>query len=148
MATIVPTLIHGEIAADDRGEVRFVNEFSFENIRRFYIVSNHRAGFIRAWHGHQKEEKYVTVVSGAALICAVEIDHWDQPSKNLEVHRFALSAAKPTVLNIPKGYANGSMTLTEDAKIVYFSTATLEESLKDDTRFDSRYWDPWRITER
>jgi len=146
MAT--PRLISGAMAADDRGAVSFVNDFTFDGVKRFYVVSNHRVGFVRAWHGHKIEEKYVTVLCGAAVICAVKLDDWEHPSKLLEVHRFVLSATNPSVLYIPKGHANGSMTLTTDAKIVFFSTATVVESLKDDRRFDSRYWDPWGITER
>ena len=144
----LPNLIQGAVTADDRGEVSFVNDFAFDRVKRFYVVSNHRTGFVRAWHGHKHEEKYITVVSGAAVVCAVKIDNWEHPSKKSEVHRYVLSAAKPGVLYIPKGYANGFMTLTRDTKLIFFSTASLEESLKDDTRFESRYWDPWQITER
>lgn len=144
----LPRLIQGGLAADDRGEVSFVNEFTLAGIKRFYVVSNHRTGFVRAWHGHKYEEKYITVVSGAAVVCAVKIDNWEHPSKKSEVHRFVMSAAKPTVLYIPKGYANGFMTLTQDAKLLFFSTASVEESMKDDIRFESRYWDPWQVTER
>jgi dTDP-4-dehydrorhamnose 3,5-epimerase len=54
----------------------------------------------------------------------------------------------PAILYIPAGYANGAMTLTPDAKIIYFSTSELNESLNDDFRFESHYWDPWKIEER
>jgi dTDP-4-dehydrorhamnose 3,5-epimerase len=40
------------------------------------------------------------------------------------------------------------MSLTEDCKVMFFSTATVEESKKDDVRFDARYWDVWQIVER
>lgn len=144
----LPKLIDGAISADDRGEVSFVNEFTFAGIKRFYVVSNHRTGFVRAWHGHRREEKYVTVVCGAAVVCAVKIDDWERPSRKSEVHRFVMSAAKPAVLYVPKGYANGFMTLTQDTKLLFFSTASVAESMKDDIRFAARYWDPWQIVER
>ena len=35
------------------------------------------------------------------------------------------------------------MNLTEDNAIRYYSSSTLEESLNDDFRFESDYWDPW-----
>jgi len=66
-----PVVIKGGIAVDDRGSLRFVNDFDFAGIRRFYMVENHAAGFVRAWHGHRHEAKFVYVVSGAALITAV-----------------------------------------------------------------------------
>lgn len=143
-----PKLIKGGLAVDDRGVVSFVNDFNFQDVKRFYAVENHKQGFIRAWHGHKNEGKYVLLSKGSALVCAVEIDNWENPSKNLEVHRFILSDKNPSILFIPKGYANGFMSLSEDAKLIFFSTSTLEESLGDDFRFESRYWDPWTIEER
>jgi len=143
-----PVLIAGGLAADDRGELTFVNDFRFEGVKRFYTVSNHRQGFIRAWHGHKRESKYVTAVSGAALVGAVCIDNWEQPSRELHVERFVVSAHRPSVLYIPAGHANGFMSLTADLKLIFFSTSSLEESQGDDFRFDSRYWDIWQVVER
>lgn len=143
-----PRLIEGGLAIDDRGTLAFVNGFSFNDVRRFYIVANHRPGFVRAWHGHRREGKWVTAVDGEAIVCAVRVDDWEKPSKDAPVYRYVLSAAKPAVLQIPAGYANGFMTLTNNAKLFFFSSATLEESKNDDVRFDARYWDPWQIVER
>jgi dTDP-4-dehydrorhamnose 3,5-epimerase len=143
-----PRLIEGGFAVDDRGELAFVNGFSLEAIKRFYVVSNHRAGFVRAWHAHRREEKAVIVISGAAIVCAVKIDDWGCPSKDLPVHRYVLSAAKPSILRIPPGYGNGFMTLTLDTKLLFFSTASVEESRADDIRYDAYYWNPWEVIER
>jgi dTDP-4-dehydrorhamnose 3,5-epimerase len=145
---IKPKLLQGALAVDDRGEVGFVNDFDFIGVKRFYTVKNHRQGFIRAWHAHKKESKYVTVVKGAAVVCAVMIDNWENPSKELPVQRFVLSEKTPSVLYIPSGYGNGFMNLTEDALLVFFSTTTLEESRGDDIRYDVYYWNPWQIVER
>ena len=144
----VPKLIKGKLAVDDRGEVGFVNDFDFANVKRFYTVTNHRRGFVRAWHAHKREAKYVTVVRGAMLVCCVAIDDWEQPSRDLPIHRFVLSEKTPAVLHIPAGYANGFMSLTDEAKVVFFSTATLQESQTDDFRFEARTWDPWSVQER
>jgi dTDP-4-dehydrorhamnose 3,5-epimerase-like enzyme len=143
-----PVILPGGLAVDDRGEVGFVNGFDFAGVKRFYTVHNHRAGFVRAWHAHRREAKYVTAVSGASLVAAVPIDDWDHPSASQPVVRHVLSAAAPRVLFIPAGYANGFMSLTEDARLVFFSTATLDESGNDDIRYDSRHWDIWTIEER
>lgn len=143
-----PVLFEGGLAADDRGRVAYVNAFDFSGVKRFYTVSNHRRGFIRAWHGHRHEAKYATVVQGAMLVCCVAVDDWDHPDANLPVHRFTLSETKPSVLFVPAGYANGFMSLTDDAKIMFFSTASLDDSLQDDIRFDARTWNPWDIEER
>lgn len=143
-----PVLLAGGLAADDRGELAYVNDFRFEGVKRFYTVSNYNQGFVRAWHGHKREAKYVTAVSGAAVVGAVCIDDWERPSKELEVQRFVLSAHRPSVLYIPPGYANGFMSLTADLRLMFFSTSSLEESHGDDFRYESRYWDIWKVVER
>ena len=146
--TALPRLIEGSLAVDDRGGTAFVNGFDFEGVKRFYMISNHAAGFVRAWHAHRREAKYVIAVQGAAVVAAVAIDDWEKPSRNAPVHRYVLSAQKPAVLYIPPGYANGLMSLTADAKLMVFATSTLEESKNDDIRFDARYWDAWQVIER
>lgn len=143
-----PACIKGQLLIDDRGEVGCVNNFDMSKIRRFYTVTNHKVGFVRAWHAHKKESKYVTVTSGSAIIAAVKIDNWNQPSKDLNVHRFIVSAVNPAVIFVPKGYANGFKTLTVDTKLMFFSIATLEKSHNDDFRYDAYYWNPWEIVER
>ncbi len=141
-------LIEGGLAVDDRGTVGYVNDFNFSGVKRFYTVTNHRAGFVRAWHAHRREAKYVTVTRGAAVIGAVKIDNWEKPAKDSHVSRYVLAARKPAVLYIPAGYANGFMSLTDDATLAFFSTATVAESQGDDIRYDARYWDIWQVTER
>lgn len=143
-----PILISGDIFVDDRGETSFVNEFYMQDIKRFYTAINYKTGFIRAWHAHRNESKYITVVNGAAVICAVKIDNWKSPSKDTKIYRYVLSESKPAVLFVPSGYANGYMGLVENTKLIFFSTASLQESQGDDVRYDARYWDPWQVTER
>lgn len=143
-----PKVIAGGIAVDDRGTLTFANDFDFKGVKRFYMIKNHRVGFVRAWHGHKKESKYVLAARGSFIIAAVKIDNWEKPSKDLEVHRFLLSANKPSVIFIPAGFANGFKSLTEDAQLMFFSTTSLEESSGDDFRFDAHYWNPWDVEER
>ncbi len=143
-----PILFKGDLAVDDRGEVGFVNDFDFAGVKRFYTVKNHRRGLVRAWHAHRREAKYVTVVEGAALVGAVKIDNWEKPSADAPTARYVLSAKRPHVLYIPPGYANGFMSLTNSTRLIYFSTATLAESRRDDIRYDARFWDIWNVEER
>ena len=133
-----PKVIVGGVTVDDRGSLRFVNDFDFAGVKRFYQVQNHRKGFIRAWHGHQKESKYVYVVKGTALIGAASMD-----PENQLVAKFILSDKSPKVLFIPAGYYNGAMTLEDDTIIQYFSTTTFEESKDDDIRLSYDIWDIW-----
>ncbi len=138
-----PVLIEGGLSVDDRGILAFCNDFKFDDVKRFYIVQNHRSGFIRAWHGHKHEVKYVTAVAGAALVCVVPLG-----GALVDVRRFTLFANKPAVLYIPPGYANGWMSLTPDCRLLFLSTATLKESAQDDIRFPTYHWDLWSVEER
>jgi dTDP-4-dehydrorhamnose 3,5-epimerase-like enzyme len=148
LGTMEPMLIEGALAVDDRGSVSFVNEFDLEPVRRFYVVTNHQIGFVRAWHAHRNERKFVTVVQGSALVCCVRIDDWTEPSTELPVSRYVLSSRTPSVLAIPGGYANGFMSLEEGTGVLFFSSALVEESAEDDIRFPARHWDPWHVEER
>jgi len=142
-------LIVGDLAVDDRGVVRFVNDFDFARVKRFYMVENHATGFVRAWHAHRREGKYVLVVQGTAIVAAVKIQDWESPPTDSPVERYTLSALKPAVLYIPPGYANGFKSLTADARIMFFSTSTLEESHGDDVRWPADYFgDVWTVVER
>jgi dTDP-4-dehydrorhamnose 3,5-epimerase-like enzyme len=143
-----PELYEGDLAIDDRGVVGFVNGFPLVGVKRFYWVKNHKQGFVRAWHAHRREGKYFTVVCGAALIGAVWIDNWENPSTECKTWKYVLSSERPSVLYVPPGYANGFMSLTQDTELLVFSTSSLEESKDDDVRFPARYWDIWNIEER
>lgn len=143
-----PKVIKGGLAFDDRGSVRFINDFKFEGVKRFYMIENHKVDFVRAWHGHKHEGKYFYCVSGSFLCAAVKIDNWEHPSKDLKVDRFVLAADSPSILAIPPGYANGLMSLGPNSKLMVFSSSTLEESASDDIRFPGRYWDVWSVEER
>tara|TARA_Y100000310_G_scaffold239316_1_gene242890 strand:- start:174 stop:596 length:423 start_codon:yes stop_codon:yes gene_type:complete len=132
---------NGGLAVDDRGQLSFVNDFNFKDVKRFYMVENHEQGFIRAWHGHKKEGKYVFVTNGAVLIGAVNMETED-------INRFVLSSNKPQVLYIPPGYANGFMNLKNNTKVIFFSTSTLEDSMNDDIRFEWDKWNIWDIERR
>ena len=137
----VPVILTGGKSEDSRGSVSFVNEFNFKGVKRFYIVGNLKKGMVRAWHGHKYEEKYLCVITGKALVGAVKVDNWKNPLKESKVHKFILSSDKPEILYIPGGYANGSKSFTKDTKLIFFSTKSLEESKKDDIRFEPEYWD-------
>jgi dTDP-4-dehydrorhamnose 3,5-epimerase len=148
MTLLEPALIEGALSVDDRGALAFVNDFDLGPARRFYVVTNHHRGFVRAWHAHREERKFMTVVEGSILLCCVRVDDWSEPSPDLPVSRYVLSALRPSVLVVPGGFAHGFMTLTDRAAVLVFSSSTLEESLGDDVRFPARHWDPWHVEER
>lgn len=132
-----PKLYKGNIFVDDRGIVGFNNDLDLSEVKRFYTISNHTPGFIRAWHGHEREAKFFTMLSGSATIMAVHMIlskniwelNWDITFKE------TISSEVPTVYYIPPGYANGFKLLTQNSKLMVFSTSTTKESAEDDIRF-------------
>jgi len=145
--------ITGNISTDDRGSLKFINDFNFDGIKRFYQVQNHCKNFIRAWHGHIKEAKYVYVVKGSILFGVVSIPstpYSDELGQNIkqEPKKYILSSDKPSILYVPPNHANGFMTLTDDAIVQFFSTSTLDESKGDDIRFAYDTWNIWNVEYR
>jgi len=138
-----PEIIEGGIYDDDRGRLTFINEFNFENVKRFYTISNKSTEIIRAWQGHKIENKYFYVSSGSFILCAVKIDDWDNPSIDLTVKKFVLSSKNSQILKIPAGYANGIKALEENSKLIVFSSNTLADSTNDDYRYDAEMWVNW-----
>ena len=53
-------IIKVNTAYDDRGDIVYCKEFNFikKKIKRFYQITNNNINFIRAWHGHKKEDKF------------------------------------------------------------------------------------------
>ena len=145
---LIPTLIPGGISTDDRGYLSFLNGFALQEFKRFYTVSNHSQGFIRAWHGHLLESKVFFILRGSVLACAVKMTDTKSPSKSEEMSRVVLTSATPAAFYIPAGYANGLMSLTADAHLLVFSNTTLSESSGDDYRFPYDYWNPWEVVPR
>ena len=47
-------------------------------------------------------------------------------------------------VHIPKGFANGSMSFEDNSELLIFSTSSISESLKDDIRYEAKYWNPWK----
>jgi dTDP-4-dehydrorhamnose 3,5-epimerase len=128
-------IIEGGSGIDDRGIVSFINDFDFQEIKRFYQVQNHNIEVVRAFHGHKKEIKYVYVPKGTAMIIAVSLSEFYENNNKPALKKFILSDRKPSILKIPSGYANGFRMLEKDSIIQFFSNKTLKESLKDDIRY-------------
>lgn len=144
------TLIPGGVHIDDRGSLRYFTGFDPDDygIRRFYIVSNHSAGFIRAWHAHRHESKWITCISGTAIVAVAKVDDPLNPDPCEEVQRFVLSGSKPDLLYVPPGYANGWKSLSGDCSLLVMSDKTVGESLDDDYRIPWDFWDPWKVEQR
>lgn len=135
-----PRLIEGGIHTDHRGQISFVNRMKFDDIVRFYIISNSEEQPLRAWQGHKIDNKYFYCVQGAIRVHFVKVDDWESPSKDLPVGSVLLSANESKVLHIPEGYANAIESIELGSKLISFSTLPLERTAEDDVRFSSEMW--------
>ena len=142
LGSMEPIFFESNSSSDERGTVSFTNDLNLQKAVRTYKVENSQLKTVRAWHGHKVEQKWVNVEQGEFLVCVVKVDDFTSPSKDSEIQTYKMSP-KDGFLYIPPNFANGAMNLTEDNAIRYYSSSTLEESLDDDFRFESDYWDPW-----
>lgn len=133
-------LIKGNIHQDHRGIIKFVNDFHFENVKRFYTITHPNTSTIRAWQGHKLETKYFYVTKGSFLINWIKIDNWQQPSKDLNIKKHTLSDTQSEILIIPPGHVNGFRALEPESTLMVYSDMSVEESKEDDYRFDLAYF--------
>ena len=135
-----PKIIQGGNFSDHRGTISYVNDFSFKNIERFYIISNSDENPIRAWQGHKLDAKNFYCIQGSFKIHFVKIDNWDNPSKDLNIETIIVSASESKIVHIPSGYANAIESLETDSKLISFSTLPLANVGDDDVRYTLDYW--------
>lgn len=138
-----PLIIKGSHFSDERGKMRFVNDFGFEGVKRFYFIKHPDIDVVRAWQGHQFEKKYFYPISGSFVIAWVQIDDFKNPSKDLIPEHHVLSSNNSEILLIPKGYANGLKALEHDSEILIFSDMCLKESVNEKIRYPSEWWFDW-----
>ena len=137
---MIPKIIQGGNFSDYRGTISFVNDFSFKDIERFYIISNSDENPIRAWQGHKLDAKNFYCLNGSFKIHFVKIDNWENPSKDLVIETIFVSDSESKIVHIPAGYANAIESLQTNSKLISFSTLPLENVGDDDVRYDSDYW--------
>jgi dTDP-4-dehydrorhamnose 3,5-epimerase-like enzyme len=139
-----PKIIKGGIFTDNRGSLRFVNDFHFNDVKRFYLIKHPTTESIRAWQGHQFEKKYFYPISGSFVLAWVKIDDFENPSVNLIPEYHILSASSSEIISIPKGYANGLKALEPDSEIMIFSDMNLDDSKNENIRFPAEWWMDWK----
>ncbi len=138
-----PEIIEGGLFRDSRGVVQYVNDFHFQEVKRFYLITHPNKFVIRAWQGHRQETKHFYVTHGSFVVVWLKIDDFDNPSRNLTAEHLILKATESKVLTIPPGYANGLKALQPNSQIMVFSNYLLNEYSDDNLRFDKDLWFNW-----
>jgi len=142
-----PTIITGGTFTDHRGSMQFVNDFRFDDVKRFYFIKHPDKSIVRAWQGHQFEKKYFYPIAGSFVVAWVKIYDFENPSMELNPEYHILSASKSEIISIPKGYANGLKALEPNSEILIFSDMGLEESVNEKIRFPADWWMDWSLFE-
>lgn len=138
---VSPKRIEGAGFSDERGKLRFFNTFDMHEIVRFYEVAPSDSQTIRAWQGHENEKKWFYCNTGSFMVHLIKVNDPHNPSEDIIPEKFLLDANKPSILEIPGGYANGFRAMEEGSKLLVFSNFGLEESKKDDFRYPVEKWE-------
>ena len=88
----MPEIIKGDSHKDPRGTLIYNNDFNASAIKRIYVIENKDTAFVRAWQGHQIEQRWFSAIKGSFKIELIAIDNWDTPSKKLERFEFVLDS--------------------------------------------------------
>lgn len=139
----VPSLINGGNFKDDRGLLKFFNDFSMSEIKRMYSIEHFNTETIRAWQGHKVEQKWFYVVQGGFKFLLIKPDNWASPAKDLDFIEYTLLAENNQVLHVPGGYINGFKAVNENSKLMVFSDLSIEVASTDNLKFDKEYWNYW-----
>ncbi|MHB1196543.1 MAG: WxcM-like domain-containing protein [Lutibacter sp.] len=136
---MIPKIITGNTHTDARGTLFYNNDFDASQIKRIYVIENATTDIIRGWQGHKIEQRWFSAIKGFFKIQLIEIDHWDQPSKNLEKLTYVVSAQKLDVLHVPQGYVSSIQSLEEGSKLLVMADHLLGE-IKDEYKYEADYF--------
>lgn len=134
------TFIKGNHFEDQRGKMTFNNDFDASEVRRLYFIENADLQVKRGWQGHRVEQRWFAAAQGELRIKVVEIDSWEQPSKNCKISEFLLSAKTMDVLHVPAGCCTFITAETNGAKLLVMADYLVGE-IKDEYRFPSDYFE-------
>jgi len=136
---MVPKIISGGCHQDARGSLCFNNDFDATAIKRIYVIENVSSEFVRAWRGHQIEERWFSAIAGSFAIELIAIDDWASPSPNLRRMSLPLDSNGLEVLHIPAGYVSSIRALEAGSKLLVMANYALGE-LDDEYRFEVGYF--------
>ena len=137
---MVPKLIQGKSHEDERGILFYNNDFDASVIKRIYVIENQNTDLVRAWRGHEIEQRWFSAMMGSFKIELIAIDNWDRPARNLERLEFVLDSQKLDILHIPAGYVSSIQSLSEGSKLLVMADYSMG-ALKDDYRYEVNYFE-------
>lgn len=139
----LPKIIQGGAHTDQRGTIKFVNDFDMKQVRRFYCIVHPDISTIRAWRAHKLEQRWFYVSKGVFKVKLICIDDWENPNPVLAQQTIVLNAAENQVLHIPVGYASGLQALEKDSEMIIFADSDITNAKNDDYLFPADYFGEW-----
>lgn len=133
-------LIQGGLVKDERGQIRFVNNFDMSSVKRFYIIRNADVDLIRGWRVHQIEQRWFYVLSGSFSIDIVNVGLCKSASCDLPVQKEILKADDGKVLHLTKGYGTAIQALEPGSELLVFGDHKIEHAPFDDNIYPIDYF--------
>ena len=130
----IPTLINGSAFSDDRGILKFNNEFDATEVKRFYQIENHDLHFVRGWQGHNIEQRWFSIFHGSFRIWVTSVDDFIANKMEQHTYEFILDSNVFDVLHVPAGYLTAIQSLERNAKLLVMADYKKGE-LNDELRF-------------
>ncbi|MDM1295927.1 WxcM-like domain-containing protein [Sphingobacterium sp. N143] len=135
------SIIQGGIAKDERGQIRFVNEFDMSLVKRFYIIRNADTKLVRGWRAHRIEQRWFYVLSGSFNVDLVKIDNWDSPDPSLYIKNVILRAADMQIFHVPPGYGTAFRALDANSELLVYADYPVTHTPMDDYTWESDYFE-------
>lgn len=139
MTSYPSPIFKGNRHEDERGIITYNNEFDASKIKRIYTIENNSTDFVRGWQGHQVEQRWFACMKGAFEISVIEIDDFENPSKELKISKHLLDDKELTFLHIPAGCVTAIQSKIEGSKLLVLADYALGE-IQDEFRFPLRFF--------
>lgn len=124
-----------KVNADERGslmEIMRSDDEIFERFGQVYVSLNY-PNVIRAWHWHEHQDDYFTVVKGMAKVVLYDARE-DSPTRG-DINEFFMGERNYIILKIPRGVIHGYKTIgVEPSLLLNFPTEVYNREKPDEYR--------------
>lgn len=127
-------LIKGNKFEDERGVIKFNNDFDASIVKRIYTIENSNPDFIRGWQGHAVEQRWFSCIKGSFRIAVITVDDFKNPSQDLEAEYYELNVDTLDFLHVKAGCITAIKASEKDSKLLVLADYGLGE-IKDEYRF-------------
>ena len=132
--------IQGGCSKDERGQIRFVNDFDMSLVKRFYIIKNADTELVRGWRGHRIEQRWFYVIAGVFNVKIVRINNWEDADNMLPIQNIELNNKDMKVLNVPAGYATAFIASEPNSELLVYADYPLSHATLDDYTWPVEYF--------